>query len=83
MSKMTSCVKLLGCIAVCVLAGCHKQPAEASLFIRNVTVINPGTGSVVPATSVLVAHAKSLRLPRLHNWLLPAVRASLTAAASF
>jgi hypothetical protein len=45
------------CIAFSFLAACRKQetaPAEPSILIQNVTVIDPGTSSVIPATSVLV-----------------------------
>src|SRR3984957_2561916 len=49
------------CIASTFLAACRKQetaPVEPSILIKNVTVIDPFTGSVTPATSVLVTGGK-------------------------
>jgi imidazolonepropionase-like amidohydrolase len=48
---------LILCIASSFLVACRKQettPAELSILIQNVTVIDPATSSVTPATSVLV-----------------------------
>lgn len=44
-----------------LLAACRVQrtpPTEHSILIKNVTVINPGTSSVLPSTSVLISNGK-------------------------
>jgi imidazolonepropionase-like amidohydrolase len=46
---------------LCLLTGCRKQaipPADSSILIQNVTVIDPGASTVTPATSVLLAGGK-------------------------
>ncbi len=48
-------------IAASVPIACRKQeaaPAEQPIFVQNITVINPGTSSVTPSTSVLISHGK-------------------------
>jgi cytosine/adenosine deaminase-related metal-dependent hydrolase len=52
---------VLLCIVSCSLVACRKQettPAELSILIKNVTVIDPATSSVTPATSVLVTGSR-------------------------
>jgi imidazolonepropionase-like amidohydrolase len=65
------------CVACAFLTACRRQetpPAEPSILIQNVTVIDPGKNSVTPATSVLLAGGKILAVASGRSLSAPGAR---------